>query len=72
MSFQQITRCLTIDGTHLQIETAAKIDTETGDEDVGTEDHTLTPPVATETTTEGVEGTDRREAIYAQGGVFVM
>lgn len=71
-SFYQLPRCLTIDDTHLQIEIvepAIQTDTETEDEDIDTEGHLLTPLVVTEIVTEGDEGTDKKEAIYAQGGM---
>lgn len=68
---QHFTRCLTIDGTRLQIEraeAASRIVIEIEDEDIETEDHTHRPPVVTESATDGGEGTDRREAICARGG----
>jgi len=45
--------------------------TETEVDDIGTEDHLQTPPVVTEkeTVTEGDGGTDRKEAMHAQGGI---
>lgn len=75
-SFYQFTRCLTIDGIRLQTETvgaAIKTVTKTEDGDTGTEDRRRIPPAVTERErgTEGGEGTGKKEAMHAQGGVCV-
>lgn len=72
----QRTRCLIIDGTRLQTETvgaAIKTVTETEDEGTGTEDRPPIPQVVTERErgTGGGEVTGKKEAMHAQGGVYV-